>query len=163
MRTQRFFLAALLSIFVVMGVALTQASSSHHVVLPTAQMKWGPPPPVLPAGAQMAVLSGDPHKAGEPFTISIKMPDGYVVPPHWHPTTENIAVVSGNLKVAMGDSINEVSMTTLGPGGYAMMPAKMRHYVKANGVTTIVLWAIGPFEINYVNPNDDPRKISQTR
>ena len=78
-------------------------------------MKWGSSLPGLPAGAQTAVLSGDPNKAGEAFTISVKMPDGYVVRPHWHPTAENMVVISGNMKVGTGDSFNEASMTELGP------------------------------------------------
>jgi quercetin dioxygenase-like cupin family protein len=124
------------------GLAAAQTpvpSSQQHIVLPTTQMKWGPSPPGLPAGAQTAVLSGDPNKAGEPFTISVKMPDGYVVRPHWHPTAENMVVISGSMKVGTGDSFNEASMTELGPGGYGMMAPKTRHYVKAKGATTVVL------------------------
>ncbi len=166
MRTQRFLLVVLVGLGVVMGVAAAQApapSPPQHIVLPTTKMNWGPSPPGLPAGAQTAVLSGDPGKAGEAFTISVKMPDGYVVPPHWHPTTENMVVISGKMQVGTGDSINEASMTTLGPGGYGMMAPKMHHYVKAIGATTVVLYGTGPFEITYVNPNDDPRKVSQIR
>jgi len=54
-------------------------------------------------------------------------------------------------------------MTTLGPGGYGMMAPKMHHYVKAKGATTVILYGMGPFQITYVNLNDDPRKTSQNR
>jgi hypothetical protein len=35
-------------------------------------MKWGPVPPVLPKGGEIAVLSGDPSKAG-PYVLRLKM------------------------------------------------------------------------------------------
>ena len=38
-----------------------------------------------------------------------------------------------------------------------MLPRDMRHYAKAKGATTIIVYGTGPFEITYVNPNDDPR------
>jgi hypothetical protein len=141
------------------GLATLQAQSGAqgHVVMPTAEMKWGPAPPGLPAGAQLAVLSGDPGKPG-PFAISLKFPDGYTVRPHWHPTTENLVIVSGTLMAGVGDKYDEASMKSLGQGSYASMPQKMTHFVKAKGATTLVLSSTGPFEITYVDPKDDPRK-----
>ena len=87
MRTQRFPLVVLLGLGVVMGLAAARRRClrrSNILCYLQLKLKWGPSPPGLPAGAQTAVLSGDPNKAGEPFTISVKMPDGYVVQPHWH-------------------------------------------------------------------------------
>jgi quercetin dioxygenase-like cupin family protein len=134
-----------------------QAQSTQHVMMAPADMKWGPAPPGLPAGAQATVLAGDPSKAGS-FTMSAKLPDGYTVPPHWHPTDENVVVVSGSLMLGMGEKLNEAGMKTVGAGGYALLPKDMRHSAKAKGATQIVIFGTGPFEITYVNPNDDPRK-----
>ena len=61
-----------------------------------SEIKWGPAPPVLPAGAEMAVLAGDPS-AGGMVTIRLKMPAGYKIPPHFHPTDEHVTVSFGNL------------------------------------------------------------------
>jgi quercetin dioxygenase-like cupin family protein len=150
--------AALTTIF---GLAAAQASSSAqtptHVMMNAADMKWGPAPPGLPAGAQLAVLSGDPGKPG-PFAISVKFPDGYTVPAHWHPTTENLFLVSGSLLVGMGDKLSEAAMKPLNPGGFASMPMKTNHFVRAKGATQIIITSTGPFEITYVDPKDDPRK-----
>ena len=66
------------------------------------ELKWGPAPPVFRAGAKMAVLSGDPGKSDE-FTVRLDLPDGYTIAPHWHPTDENITVVSGTFTVGVGD------------------------------------------------------------
>jgi len=49
-----------------------------------SDLKWGPAPAIFPAGAQMAVLQGDPGSA-ELFTVRLRFPDGYKVAPHTHP------------------------------------------------------------------------------
>ena len=130
---------------------------AKHVALGPSDIKWGPAPATLPAGAQMAVLDGDPGKAGA-FVIRAKFPDGYRVAPHWHPTDENVAVLSGTFLVGMGDTFDEKSMTTLATGGFAHMPKTMHHYAAAKGETVIQINGVGPFVVNYVNPADDPSK-----
>src|SRR5262245_15032856 len=82
--------------------AANAAAAIGPVVVTPDNLKWGDPPPVLQAGAQLAVLSGNPNGAG-PFAIRLKMPDGYKIMPHWHPTQENVTVLSGEFHVGMGD------------------------------------------------------------
>ena len=72
----------------------------------TSDTKWGPPPPFLPSGAQASVVQGDPGAAGE-YTIRLQMPDGYIIPPHYHPTDENVTVLSGTLLLGLGDEIDQ--------------------------------------------------------
>lgn len=136
------------------------AAASQHIMVVPDQLKWGPPPPALPAGAQAAVLAGDPSKPGM-FVIRAKFPDGYTVPPHWHPTDEYVTVLSGTLMAALGDKIDPGAMHALPAGGMAKMPRRTNHYVRAKGETTIQVHAMGPFELTYVNPGDDPRKKRQ--
>jgi quercetin dioxygenase-like cupin family protein len=131
--------------------------AAAHVMVDAAQLKWGPAPAGLPAGAQVAVLDGDPAKPG-PFSIRVKFSDGYTVPPHWHPTTENLVILGGSLMMGVGDKIDEGSMHALTTGSYSKMPAKTRHYVRAKGETTLQIYGTGPFAITYVDPKDDPRK-----
>lgn len=128
-----------------------------HVMMTPDKVQWGPPPPSLPPGAQVAVLDGDPMKSGL-FVIRIKFPDGYRVPPHWHPSDEHVVVLSGTLMAGMGAKVDEAAMQTLTAGSYVKMPRKMNHYVRAKGETTLQLTGMGPFEVTYVNPQDDPRK-----
>ncbi|HYN07012.1 MAG TPA: cupin domain-containing protein [Vicinamibacterales bacterium] len=154
--------ASVAGVAMIFGLAAVQASSSAqtptgHVMVNPADMKWGPAPPGLPPGGQLAVMSGDPAKPG-PFTIAVKFGDGYIVRPHWHPTAEDIIVVSGALLVGMGDTYTEASMKALEVGGFGSMPAKTNHFVKAKGATTLMISGMGPFEITYVDPKDDPRK-----
>ena len=133
------------------------ANSAAHSQMNPAQMKWGPAPAGLPKGAQLAVLSGDPGKEGM-STIRLRVPAGYSVAPHHHPTDELVTVISGNLALGMGDTVSRAKMKTLVPGGYVVAQAKMNHYVTARTGTTVQITFHGPFEITYVNPKDDPRK-----
>ena len=128
-----------------------------HAIYTPDKIQFGPAPNSLPPGAQAAVLDGDPTKAGL-FVIRIKFPDGYRVPPHWHPTDEHVSVVSGTLMAGMGPKVDEGAMQTLGAGSYVKMPAKMNHYVRAKGETIVQVTGMGPFQVTYVDPKDDPRK-----
>jgi len=122
------------------------------------QMKWGPAPPFLPAGAQVAVLEGDPTAASGDFTIRVKMPDGYRIAPHWHPRRENVTVITGTLKVGMGDSFDVMKMASFPMGSFAYLDPSMHHYAMASGDTVVQIHGISPVEFVYVNPSDDPRK-----
>ncbi len=133
-------------------------AQGKHVVITPDQIKWGPPPPGLPAGSEIAVLSGDPSKAGVPFTIRARMPDGYKIPPHWHPTDENVNVIQGTLMMGLGTKFNESGGSEMQAGSYALMPKGLRHFAWAKGETIIDVYGIGPFAITYVNPSDDPRR-----
>jgi quercetin dioxygenase-like cupin family protein len=132
-----------------------------HVIVTPDQIKWGPGPPSLPPGAQLAVLEGDPSRAGVAFTIRGKFPDGYRVPPHWHPTDERVVVLQGSLGMGVGDKFDQSAGQVLSVGSYASMPKGLRHYAWAVGETEIQVSGIGPFEVNYVNAADDPRKASK--
>ena len=142
------------------GCASTGTHAAHLVVTPD-QVKWGPGPPSLPPGAQMAALEGDRSKAGAPFTIRAKLPDGYRVPPHWHATDERIVVLQGTFGMGLGERFDTAVGRELPVGSYAVTPKAVRHFVWAKGETVIQVSGTGPFEINYVNPADDPRKASK--
>lgn len=141
--------------------AQTNAGASQteqgHVMVTADQIKWGPAPPALPPGAQMAVLDGDPTKAGAPFSIRAKLPDGYKVPPHWHPTDENVLVLQGTLMMGLGEKFDRTAAHPLAAGSFARMPKETRHFAWAKGETVFQVYGVGPFEVTYVNAADDPR------
>src|SRR6202140_4297510 len=101
------------------------------------QVKFGPAPPFLPPGAQLAVLEGDPMASSGDFTIRLKMPDGYQIAPHTHPRRENVTVLSGTLKVGMGDKFDPGKMTSFGAGSFAYLDPSMHHYAGVSGETVI--------------------------
>ena len=119
-------------------------------------IEWGPAPSVLPPGAQIAVLEGDPGKA-EPFTLRLKLPNRYKIPPHTHPTTENITVLAGTFLAGMGAQFDESTMEAFGQNGFTSVPAEHAHYAMARGETVVQVHGLGPFAITYVNPADAPR------
>ncbi len=118
-------------------------------------MKWGPAPPVLPKGAQVAVLSGNPFGEGL-YVLRLKMPAGYVIPAHNHPTTEYVTVISGRFNIGMGDKLDKKKGIELKAGGFGAAPAKMNHYAWASTESIVQVHGQGPFSITYVNPADDP-------
>jgi quercetin dioxygenase-like cupin family protein len=122
---------------------------------------FGPAPTVFPAGAEMAVLQGDPSVAGAIFTVRLRFPDGYVIRAHWHPTDENVTVISGKFLVGLGDKFDkEALLPPLRAGGFITAPANANHFATVKGRTIVQIHAIGPFEMTYVNPADDPRTHS---
>ena len=137
------------------GAAVT--AQTPHVMATVNDAKWGPAPPMLPPGAQIAVLSGDPSKAA-PFTLRLKFPANYDIPAHSHPGDENVVVTSGELFIGMGAKLNRKAGTALSAGAYALMPAGMNHFAFTKSETTIILYGTGPVDFKYVNPADDPRR-----
>ena len=132
-------------------------SATAHVMVEAASIKWGPPPPSLPPGSKIAVIAGDPSKPG-PFVIRAQVPAGYKVAPHWHPGDENLTILSGTIALGMGETWDESKMQSVGAGGYAALPAQMRHYFLAKTAATFQVHGMGPFTVNYINSADDPGK-----
>lgn len=133
------------------------AAPTSHVMVESASIKWGDPPPSLPPGSKMAVIAGDPSKAG-PFVVRAQVPAGYKIAPHWHPGDENLTVFPGTVALGMGDTWDEAKMQPLGSGGFVALPAGMRHSFLAKTAATFQVHGTGPFVLNYVNPADDPSK-----
>jgi quercetin dioxygenase-like cupin family protein len=132
------------------------AQENAHVMQNVSEAKWGPAPPFVPPGAQLAVLEGNPM-AAVPYSVRLKFPANYSIPAHSHPTDENVTVVSGTFYMAQGDKLDRSAGHALGVGGFSHVPAKTNHFAYTKEPVTIVLHGIGPVDFNYVNPADDPR------
>jgi quercetin dioxygenase-like cupin family protein len=127
---------------------------------PTA-IEWKDGPASLPAGAKFAVLEGDPTKEG-PFVMRLKVSDGYHIAPHTHPKTERVTVISGTMLLVMGDNLERSNAKKLPTGTYGFWPAGMKHAAWFEGETIIQIHGIGPWQINYLNPADDPRNAKKS-
>jgi len=90
--------------------------------------------------------------------LRLKMPDGYRIAPHWHPQRENVTVLSGTLKFGMGDTFDKDKMASFPAGSFAYLDPDMHHYVLTSGEVIVQVHGSAPFQINYVNPADDPSK-----
>lgn len=123
-----------------------------------ADLTWVDGPASLPKGVKSAVIEGDPTKAG-PFTMRVKLPANYTIPPHWHPAIEHVTVLFGSFYMGLGETFDESKAGKLPVGGFAVMAIGTRHFAFTKDEEAIIqLHGLGPWGINYVNPNDDPRK-----
>ena len=131
-------------------------AKTEHVMFSGADLKWGDAPPSLPAGAKVAVLSGDPGKEGM-FTIRLQMPAGYKIPAHTHPTDEIVTVISGTCSFGMGPKYDEAAAKDQPAGAFVVLPAGMQHFAGSKAGCVVQVQSTGPFQVVYVNPADDPR------
>lgn len=138
------------------GHADAFAMHDWHLAIPD-KIAWQPGPPSLLPGAKMIVLDGDPTKA-DIFTMRLLLPDGYKVMPHWHPRPERVTVIAGTLNLGMGEKYDATATRPLTQGSFSAMPPGMPHFGWAQGETVLQLTSIGPWQIIYLDPKDDPRE-----
>jgi len=135
----------------------TAGDKEQPTIYTTDTIKWREGPPSLPPGAKVAILEGDLTKSG-PFVVRIKLPDGYKIPPHIHPKPERMTVISGSFHLGMGDQFDPKHAVQLPAGTYGTWPAGMKHFVWVEGETVVQFHGDGPWQIEYLNPADDPRQ-----
>jgi len=111
----------------------------------------------FPPGAKTAVLLGDAAKPGL-FVLQVKLPPNYVVPPHTHPGLETVVMLSGSMGLGSGKTV-EKSGKPLKTGSAFFVPPDHPHYVwTGEEGATFQVTVNAPFDLIYVNPEDDPRK-----
>ncbi len=152
-----------IAVIVVMGVLSTAAIANEaaDATRPMQEIKESDivyrDDPAFAKGAQTAVLVGDPKKPGL-FILRLKMVPGFVVQPHTHPVFETVTVLKGKMGSGMGEKADLTKGKLLGIGAVLALPAKHPHYVwAADEEVVLQVVANGPFDINYINPADDPR------
>jgi hypothetical protein len=150
--------ALFVAVLALMGAAAPVQDAP--VLVTPDDVKWGEGPPSLPAGAKASLIFGDPSKAG-PFVLRAKLPAAYKVPPHFHPDTETVTVLSGSFSVSMGDTFDASKMKAMGAGSFVALPGKTPHFVYTKEETVIQVSAVGPWSLTYVNPADDPRNAKK--
>jgi hypothetical protein len=153
--------ASLLSAALLAAPASFAADATSGTYMNPEEVKWGDAPPVFTKGAKMAVLSGDPGKA-VPFVARLMLPANYKIAPHWHPTDENVTVISGSFAIGMGDKLDPKAKA-YPAGSFFSMPAKMHHFAFAKKETIVEVSGMGPFTLTYLNPEDDPSKQTATK
>ena len=109
--------------------------------------------------ADLGVDVGEHVKAHDDvFTMRIKLPANYKIPPHHHPSVERLTILSGQFNAALGDTFDPSKAKELKAGSYMRIPPKTHHFGFTKEETVIQLTTIGPWDLVYVNPADDPRK-----
>jgi hypothetical protein len=125
----------------------TPGRAENAMTINQDQMKWAPA--AIP-GVEAAALSGDPSKPG-PFVMEFRWAAGSKAPPHWHSNTERVTMISGTGAVGMGDVLDPQKGTSVTPGAYMEMPAKMHHWFVAQTPVVMLLEGEGPFDLNLVD------------
>jgi quercetin dioxygenase-like cupin family protein len=152
------FSAVVLSAFA--AAAVVAGTMDEHRIVSPQDIKWGPAPASIPAGAEATVLYGDPAKEGL-FALRLRMPAGYHIPPHMHPKPEIVTVISGTFRLGMGETADKQKGQALPAGSFFALAPGMAHYAFADEDTVIQLNSTGPWALTYVKPADDPRKQTQ--
>lgn len=156
-RTSSLAAASLALACVLPAAAPAQAhEGGKHVMVQPSDLKWSDVP-TLPPGAKVAVIEG-PMNEAVPFTARLKLPANYEIPAHWHPAIEHVTVISGTFNMGTGDKLDRSRTTALRPGAVAIMQVGTRHFAWTQEATEVQIHGVGPWGVNYVNPDDDPRK-----
>lgn len=114
------------------------------------EIRWSDPPPALPAGTRVAVLEGSPSAAAM-FTMRLRVPAGAIIRPHWHPREERVTILSGELMLGFGDTVDETTARTLRAGSFYVNPPKVNHYLIFKRESVIQLTGMGPWQLEYVS------------
>ncbi|MGQ4879763.1 cupin domain-containing protein [Billgrantia sp. LNSP4103-1] len=138
------------------GVWAEPYQGDGHLIGTPDELEWGPVAS-MGEGAEIAVIEGD-LSAEAPFTLRLRMEDGYEIRPHVHPAYERVTVLEGTLHFAHGEEFEREATHALPVGGYAIMSPGDAMFGYAEGETIIQLHGTGPWGIEYVEPSDDPRQ-----
>lgn len=157
-RMRRISMTGAVALGALLAVSAWNASAQdeHHTVVGADEVKFDPGPPTLPDGAQIPVLLGSPAEEG-PFVIRLKFPAGYKIAPHRHPKEEHVTVLSGGFGMATGETFHPSTAPMLPAGSFVRIPVGHAHFAWTEEETVVQLNGIGPFGIEYVNEEDDPR------
>ncbi|HBG08233.1 MAG: hypothetical protein A2075_04885 [Geobacteraceae bacterium GWC2_58_44] len=140
------------------SLAVQAADTMDRAIFVNAdELRWDNAPPSLPGGAKMTVLLGDPSKPG-PFVLRFKTDGEYKIPPHFHSRAEALTVISGTLYLGGGEKFDPTVAHALSAGGFHYLPAKVPHFAFSKAPTVVEIHGEGPFDIVYLNPDDDPQK-----
>lgn len=131
-------------------------SGDGHLLLEPEELEWGEIGSMA-GDARIAVIEGDLSKEA-PFTFRLRLPPDYEIDPHVHPAYERVTVLSGTLHFAHGEEFDRDSATRLPTGGVAIMaPGEPMYGFTGDEETVIQLHGTGPWGIEYIEPEDDPR------
>ena len=140
-----------------MLIAGSQDGPGIEILVRPGDLQWKDGPPSLPRGAKFAVISGDLAKDG-PFVMRLKFPADYKIMPHSHPVDEHLTILDGTFFVSRGDTFDPQKVKDLPEGSFAQLPARNNHFALTKVEVTLQLHGMGPWNIKYANPVDDPRQ-----
>jgi pimeloyl-ACP methyl ester carboxylesterase/quercetin dioxygenase-like cupin family protein len=113
------------------------------------EIQWMPNPAV--PGARLAVLFGEPSKAG-PYAFRVRLPANAKVMPHTHPEARTYTVLAGEWKLGFGKEYDARALRTYRVGDVFRLPARVPHFQAVGPAEAIVqIEGIGPTATDYVD------------
>ncbi len=105
-------------------------------------LQWGPCPPFMPDGCNIAVLHGNP--AINNVDVLFKVEGNSFIPNHWHNSPERMILLAGELQVTYDKETTQIMKV----GSYAYGPSKKPHTAKCISKEPCILF------IAFENPLD---------
>jgi quercetin dioxygenase-like cupin family protein len=140
MRKPRFWVLGLLAL---MAAAAVLAQANLVQFMPD-QIKWAAGPAGVTKDAQAVVLAG-PLDKPVPYTQRVRIAAGGMVSQHTHPDARYTTVLSGELTIGLGDTLDAAKETRYPAGSFVVMPAGQPHYSLAkNGEVVYQESGYGP-------------------
>jgi len=138
------------------AAAAPAAMVSGAVRLLAGQEDWKQAAPPMPPTARVALIEGDPTKAGT-FTMRVKLPAGFALPPHTHTTTERTTVISGAVWVGLGIQADKQHAQRLVAGSFYLNPKDAPHFLFTDEEAVLQVTAEGPWETHLAPPPEGAR------
>lgn len=126
------------------------ASTKNAMQVCETNLTWSDTkPPMLP-GAKIAIVEGNPKTEGH-FTIRVKFPPYYKIPPHIHPVDERTTVLKGTISIGFGDVLDTLNAKKVTEGCFYLNPAGVHHYAFTSGEETeIQISTNGPWGLELI-------------
>jgi quercetin dioxygenase-like cupin family protein len=114
--------------------------------------------PAFPPSVRLAILVGDTSQPG-PYVVRVKVPAGVKLMPHTHPEDRIYTVIAGTFYIGLGNTFDPAQLVSYPPGSVIVLPGHTPHFHWArSGEYVTQVSANGPLGLDYVDPDDDPRK-----
>jgi quercetin dioxygenase-like cupin family protein len=107
------------------------------------EMKWSAQGGLALPGMEQVNLIGDPGKPG-PYTLRLRFPAGFKLPPHFHPDAREVTVLSGVWYTGYGETADPAKLKKLPAGSFYTEPANEPHFVEVREPTVIQVSGTGP-------------------
>ena len=134
----------------VLALAAAALAQSEPVVVRPENIHWTEMKDM--PGWKQAVLFGDPSKPG-PYVERVMIPPNALIPPHSHPDSENITVLSGAFGIGQGAQVDKAAGTVLGVGAFYFLPARVVHYAWGGPKgATLQIHGVGPSGMTMAGP-----------
>ena len=132
----------LVALLFISALGASAFASPTATIMTPDTIKWAPGTGPM-AGTMVAVLYGDPSKAG-PYIIRVKVPAGTKFGPHFHGDAENVTILEGAMLFGLGDKMDESKMKEYPTGTFVSIPKGVHHFAMAKGDAVIEISSNGP-------------------